>query len=172
MDVLTKLRNLDRITKIGLVIIIMIGAYIGFLFLLKPVFIPDGALGTHDTVMGDHIMTFISPEQRNLNLTSIFLAFIVGFVAWLLIKGDNTKQESKPEARDEMEIIKKALSDDEKLILGEIQKAGEITQDSLRFRLNWSKAKVSAILLQLDRINLVQRERQGKTYNVFLQKKE
>lgn len=175
MNLLNKLRELDPITKIGLIIIVMIGAYIGFLFILKPVFIPNGILGTHDTVMGDHIMTFISPAQRNLNLTAIFLAFISGFGAWLLIKGEKATQdirEKQPETKDEMEILKKALSDDEKLIISEIQKAGEITQDSLRFRLNWSKAKVSAILLQLDRMNLIQRERQGKTYKVFISKKD
>ncbi len=175
MSLLNKIRALDPITKIGIIILVMIGAYIGFLFLLKPVFIPAGTLGTHDTVMGDHIMSFVSPAQRNLNLTSIFLAFIAGFGAWLLIKGENankTSPETKPGIRDEIEILKKALNPDEKLILEEIQKAGEITQDSLRFRLNWSKAKVSAILLQLDRMGLVQRERQGKTYKVFIQKKE
>lgn len=45
---------------------------------------------------------------------------------------------------------------------------GRITQDSLRFRLGWSKAKVSRILTNLDRKNIVQRERTGKTYAVFL----
>lgn len=175
MSWLNKIRELDPITKIGIIVLVMIGAYIGFLFLLKPVFIPAGSLGTHDTVMGDHIMTFISPAQRNLNLTAIFLAFVVGFGVWLLIKGKRAEQkteEKHEEGMDEIAILRKALSADEKLIVDEIQKAGEITQDSLRFRLNWSKAKVSAILLQLDRIGLVQRERQGKTYKVFMQKKQ
>jgi len=67
-------------------------------------------------------------------------------------------------------IIRKALSEDEKSILEEIKKAGKITQDSLRFRLNWSKTKVSTILTNLDKINLIQRERTGKTYKVYLQK--
>ena len=64
----------------------------------------------------------------------------------------------------------KTLSN-EKKILDEVKRAGEITQDSLRFRLNWSKAKISTILTNLDKINLIQRERQGKTYKVFLSKK-
>ena len=58
------------------------------------------------------------------------------------------------------------------IFLDEIKKAGEITQDSLRFRLNWSKAKVSTILTNLDKIGLIQRERIGKTYKVYLQKQE
>ena len=54
-------------------------------------------------------------------------------------------------------------------ILDEIKKAGEITQDSLRFRLNWSKAKISTTLTNLDKMNLIQKERIGKTYKVYLQ---
>lgn len=33
-----------------------------------------------------------------------------------------------------------------------------------------SKAKVSTTLTRLDKMNLIQRERQGKTYKVFLSK--
>lgn len=70
------------------------------------------------------------------------------------------------------EIIKAALTSEEKKMLAEIEKAGEITQDSLRFRLGWSKAKASAIASNLDRMGVVQRERVGKTYRVFLEKKQ
>ena len=41
---------------------------------------------------------------------------------------------------------------------------------SLRFRLNWSKAKISTILTNLDKKGIVQRQRTGKTYNIYLQK--
>ncbi len=70
----------------------------------------------------------------------------------------------------ELQILKKALNEDEKRVLDEVEKAKEITQDSLRFRLEWSKAKLSAILSNLDKKGLVQRERSGKTYRVFLEK--
>lgn len=79
-------------------------------------------------------------------------------------------REIPPEQK--REIIKPALTSEEKKALAEIEKAGEITQDSLRFRLGWSKAKASAIISNLDRIGVVQRERTGKTYKVFLQKGE
>jgi len=80
-------------------------------------------------------------------------------------------QQPTPEV-DELQIIRKVLSDDEKAIVDEIRRAGTITQDSLRFRLGWSKAKVSRILTSLDKMNLIQRERVGKTYNVFLTEKK
>ncbi|MBI1972850.1 hypothetical protein HYS50_02505 [Candidatus Woesearchaeota archaeon] len=179
MGILQKLRALDIVTKIGSLILFMMLLYIVFLFLLKPVFITSSSDLPHTTVMGDHIMTFINPAQRNLNVAALFLALVAGLASWLLIKGktvhpagESVQLVPQPPAINELEIIKKALSPDEKKILEEIQKAGEITQDSLRFRLGWSKAKVSAILLQLDRLNLVQRERQGKTYNVFISKQK
>jgi len=86
--------------------------------------------------------------------------------ASLLLKTAEPKAQATE--TDELEIIKRALSDDEKAVLDEIRRAGEITQDSLRFRLEWSKAKLSRILTNLDKMNLIQRERVGKTYNVFL----
>ncbi len=173
MQFLQKLKSLDSVTKVGLLLIFMMVIYIGLLFLLKPVFLSAETLQAHTTVMGDHIMAFNSPEQRNLNLAALFLAFVCGLGVWLLIKGPSSETtETVPEQKSNLEVIKTVLSPDEKKILSEIEKAGEITQDSLRFRLDWSKAKVSAILLQLDRMNLIQRERQGKTYNVFLGKKK
>ncbi len=165
MTLLDKFRALDPITKVGAILLTMMILYVIFLFLLRPIFI-HSETQPHSVVMGDHIMTFTSPEERNLNLASIFLAFLGGFGLWLLLR----KGISRTETSRELEILKRALSDDEKKVVEEVKKAGEITQDSLRFRLNWSKAKVSAILLQLDRMSIVQRERQGKTYKIFLQK--
>ncbi len=165
MSIVKKIQNLDLVTKGGIIIILMIVAYIIFLLLLKPVFISKETIKSHTVIMNDHIMSFVNPEERNLNTISIFLSFVCGFVLWLFMKG---KQEQK----ENLAIIKKVLSEDEKRIISEIEKTGEITQDSLRFRLNWSKAKVSALLLQLDRMNLIQRERQGKTYKVILAKQK
>lgn len=165
MTLLEKFRSLDPITKVGAIFLTMMILYIVLLFLLRPVFIRSETQ-PHSVVMGDHIMTFTSPEERNLNLAAIFLAFIGGFGLWLLLRTG----VSRTETSKELDILKRALSDDEKKVVEEVKRAGEITQDSLRFRLNWSKAKVSAILLQLDRIGIVQRERQGKTYKIFLQK--
>jgi uncharacterized membrane protein len=140
---------------------------------LKPVFIPESDVMPHTTVMGDHIMSFASPAQRDLNLISLFLSIATGLGIWLLLKGKHISPVTPQQASaNELQIVKTVISPDEKKILEEIERAGEITQDSLRFRLDWSKAKVSALLLQLDRMNLVQRERQGKTYNVFISKKK
>jgi uncharacterized membrane protein len=110
----------------------------------------------------------MSPGQNTLiiNLGALSLALLAGTLVSLWLKTEKT--EVTISKRDELETIKRALSDDEKAVLDEIRRAGEITQDSLRFRLDWSKAKLSRILTNLDKMNLIQRERVGKTYNVFL----
>ncbi len=173
MSIFKRIQTSDAVTKGGIIVLFMMLLYILFLFALKPVFIFENDVLPHTTVMGDHIMSFASPAQRNLNLMALFLSVAAGLGVWLLLKGKQLQPATIQQApANELQIIKKALSADEKKILEEVERAGEITQDSLRFRLNWSKAKVSALLLQLDRMNLVQRERQGKTYNVFLSKKK
>ncbi len=146
----------DSVTKFMFVVLVSIVTYIVVLFVLKPIIVPEN-------VGPMRMMNFNNQYSSWLNIISIALAILVGFIF-------SFKSGKKPkENKDELSIIKKALSLDEKKVLEEVEKAkGEITQDSLRFRLNWSKAKVSAIVSNLDRMNLIQRERLGKTYNILL----
>jgi uncharacterized membrane protein len=119
--------------------------------------------------MMDHMGT--STDYTVAFLLSLTIALVAGVLITLWLKPSMQAQPVtpvQPTTIDELEIIKRALSDDEKLVLDEIRRAGEITQDSLRFRLEWSKAKLSRILTNLDKLNLIQRERFGKTYKVFL----
>jgi uncharacterized membrane protein len=156
------LRDLDFTTKIILVILVVVISYLLLFVALSTVLVED----TSSWSMMDRMMN-PGPDYTVPILVSITLALVAGVLASLWLKPVRT--EAAPAAKtDELEIIKRALSDDEKAVLDEIRKAGEITQDSLRFRLEWSKAKLSRILTNLDKLNLIQRERVGKTYNVFL----
>lgn len=129
---------------------IALACYLALLLILNPIFIPQGMMGM-----------MASPNYFTLNVVSLVIGACIGFAFYLI---------AAPAEKSELKILKKALSEDEKAAISEIEKANEITQDSLRFRLGWSKAKTSAIISNLDRMNLVQRERQGKTYKVFIQK--
>lgn len=147
--------KLDNIQKFLVVSLSIVASYLILFLILRPFF----SFGNiHMQMMG-----FSSQQNTILNLTVALLAIGIGLLATYFIR-----PKTKPHS--EIEIVKKVLSNDEKKLIDEVQKAGEITQDSLRFRLNWSKAKTSAILTNLDRLNIIQRQRQGKTYNVFLQK--
>ena len=109
MQLIQKLKRLDAVTKVGVILIFMMLIYVGLLFLLKPVFISSDALRVHTTVMGDHIMTFTSPEQRNLNLAALFLAFVCGLAVWLLIKGPSPEKTETPSSQEnKLEVSKQA----------------------------------------------------------------
>ena len=131
--------------------------YFLIFLLLRPFLIaqPTSMAEMMNQVMGRGIGT--------ANFIPLIIALIIGVIVSFYLF--NVKERDR-----EYDIIRKVLSEDEKKILDEIKKAKEITQDSLRFRLGWSKAKVSTILTNLDKRNLIQRERTGKTYNVYLQK--
>ena len=160
------LREVDNVSKTALVVLAAIVGYFSVFLIANAFFIPKQTPMTRmmNEMMGTNIMNFSATNSAMINLISLVLAAGLAFLVSLYLFRRQLKDK-------EYTILRKALSNDEKAILDEIKKAGEITQDSLRFRLNWSKAKISTILTNLDKINLIQRERQGKTYKVFLSKK-
>ena len=152
-------KELDNVTKILLILLIGVILYFVTFMVLTPFLIRE------PTSMADMMNQLMGSNNSSItiNLVSLIIALIVALiVSFYLFRQDRKEQEYK--------VIRKALSDDEKKILDEIKKAREITQDSLRFRLDWSKAKISTILTNLDKRGLIQRERVGKTYKVYLQK--
>ena len=123
-----------------------------------------------------HMTEFGNYEKDNyVNLITMVISLTIGLVIYLKFlskETENVKYNNKKRNIDELKIIKRVLSKDERKVIKELEKTREITQDSLRFRLGWSKAKISTILSNLDRMRLIQRKREGKTYSVFLQKKK
>jgi uncharacterized membrane protein len=65
-------------------------------------------------------------------------------------------------------VLKKALSEDEKLLVDMISESEGITQDSIRFKTMFSKSKVSALLSELEKKDILSREKLGRTYKVFI----
>ena len=70
--------------------------------------------------------------------------------------------------QNKFELILKALDDNERKVLKAIKEQEGITQSTLKFRTDLSKAKVSQILTGFEKKNLVKREIKGKTYAVYL----
>jgi len=167
---MSNLRNLNLASKIILIVLVIVISFIALFLVSSEFLIEDFTFGSG--MMMDHMGT--STDYTVALLLSLVVALIAGVLIILFLKPSIQSQPVvtvQPASRiDELEIIKHALSDDEKQVLDEIRRAGEITQDSLRFRLEWSKAKLSRILTNLDKLNLIQRERFGKTYKVFLTK--
>lgn len=166
---MSNIRSLDLVTKLILIVLVVVISFI-VLFLVTSEFLVEE---TTTSGMGMMNHMFDNPDYTVAILLSVAVALIAGVLVTLWLKPAVTTKSTAQVASvnkkvDELEIIKRALSDDEKAVLDEIKRAGEITQDSLRFRLEWSKAKLSRILTNLDKLNIIQRERFGKTYKVFL----
>jgi uncharacterized membrane protein len=164
---MSNLRNSDLPTKLILIVLVIVISFTVLFFVSSQFLAEESDFG--NGMMMDHMGT--STDYTVAILLSLTIALVAGVLITLWLKPSMQAQPVTPVQQttiDELEIIKRALSDDEKLVLDEIRRAGEITQDSLRFRLEWSKAKLSRILTNLDKLNLIQRERFGKTYKVFL----
>ena len=157
--------HVDTTTKIFLIVFVVVVSYLILSIVMTPFFVQQPR--TMYEMMQQ--MTNFSQQSATLNALTLAIALGIGLVA-------STQLKTKPAVRmrDSKEralfIVKKKLSADEKKLIKEIERTGTITQDSLRARLGWSKAKVSTTLTRLDKMNLIQRERQGKTYKVFLSK--
>jgi len=161
-------KELNIVTKILLIILLIFVIYFIVFSLIRP-------FSTTQTPMVEMMSQMMGSNFVNFSNSGSIISLIISFavaiiVSFYLFSKEPRKLITKVSKQDQYQILKKVLSQDEKTTLDEIQKAGEITQDSLRFRLNWSKAKVSTILTSLDRKGLIQRERTGKTYKVYLQK--
>lgn len=103
------------------------------------------------------------------------LSFLGGMLAGIIFflwsrQREEEKTDSSPASPLErnLAVLERALSNDEALILRMISDSEGITQDSLRFRTGFSKSKVSAILLGLEKNGIIYRERLGRTYKLFI----
>ena len=167
---MSKINEMDLTFKIIVIILAVVISYLALYLVLNEVLVQDTT--SPWSMMPGMPHNGGSTDTVLVNVVSLSIALIAGFlIAFILLKSQKTAPAPAPSQTDELEIIKRALSNDEKAVINEIRKAGEITQDSLRFRLEWSKAKLSRILTNLDKLNIIQRERVGKTYKVFLSEK-
>ncbi len=70
--------------------------------------------------------------------------------------------------QDKFELVLKAMDDNEKKVFKAIKEQDGITQSTLKYRADLSKAKISQILTDFEKKHLIKREGRGKTYAVYL----
>lgn len=78
------------------------------------------------------------------------------------------EEKTQKTAEDKFNMLLRPLDDNEKKVLTAIKEQEGITQSTLKYRANLSKAKVSQILTDFEKKNLIARKVKGKTYEVFL----
>ncbi len=71
-------------------------------------------------------------------------------------------------SEEKFEIILRALGDYERQVLKAVKEQDGITQSTLRLRTNISKAKLSYVLQELEKRNLIKRAKKGKTLEIYL----
>ena len=159
---LTKISELDNLSKFIIILVLILLIYILIICFLVPIMFSPSKGFTEE-----YLLSFSTPENRHINLISFLFAIVFGAIFAIMIR----KKETDSKSENELNIIKGVLSNSDKQIIQILETVEEITQDSLMFRLEWSRAKVSTILTNLEKRNLIQRRREGKTYMVFLTKK-
>ncbi|MFH1376588.1 MAG: hypothetical protein ABIH25_03040 [Candidatus Woesearchaeota archaeon] len=76
--------------------------------------------------------------------------------------------DTKTKEDEKFELILKGLSVDEKKILRVVKEQDGIEQNTLRIRTDMSKTKLSLVLSELDKKELIKKVPKGKTNQVFL----
>lgn len=118
----------------------------------------------------DSIISLFLPEESISFLRyRLTLAFILGMGAGVAFYLWAKPLEEGGKARERgYRVLERALSEDEVRLVALIRDNEGITQDSLRFRTDFSKSKVSSLLLNLEKKGIITRERLGRTYRVFI----
>lgn len=119
--------------------------------------------------------------QSALGLTNIFVGIIVslfslGFYIIFFNRNDNAtavlqkieEEKTKQLVQDKFQILLRAFDENEQRVLQAIQHQQGITQNTLRLKANLSKSKLSVILQDLEKKQIVKRSAKGKTYALFL----
>lgn len=116
--------------------------------------------GQEDGIVVRYFMTF--------SFLGGMLAGVLFFIWSRPEEGERPKPAIVPPLQRNLGILEKALSEDEVLLLRMIASSDGVTQDSLRFRSGFSKSKVSALLLGMEKNSIIYREKLGRTYKVTI----
>jgi uncharacterized membrane protein len=109
-----------------------------------------------------------SPVVHYLMTLSFLGGMITGVAFFLLTRSSKERSDGESVLKRNIMVLKKALSEDEKLLVDMISESEGITQDSIRFKTKFSKSKVSALLSELEKKDILSREKLGRTYKVFI----
>lgn len=147
-----------------------------------------GSLNSQSTAMN------CNPSQECRQINSVlgvshvavgFLSFIFALGFYLLFFNKNEKEilekyqeqleknninndKIKNNNEDKFSLLLRPLDDNERKVLSAIKEQEGITQSTLRYRADLSKAKVSQILTDFEKKDLIERKAKGKTYSVYL----
>lgn len=117
--------------------------------------------------------------QSGLSITHFAFGFIgfiaaLGFYLIFFSKGEEEilkrLEENKRELikEERFDLVLKGLDPYEKKVLQTIKEQDGITQNTLRIRAEMSKAKLSYVIKDLEKRDLIKKIQKGKTFSIFL----
>ena len=112
-----------------------------------------------------------------INMSHIAIGFIsfifaLGFYLLFFNKGEEAilkRLEEEKNMRlqeDKFSVVLRIMDENEKNVIKAIKEQDGITQTTLRYKTDLSKAKISQILTDFEKKNLIRRVQKGKTYSV------
>ncbi len=159
--------------KLGVIFII-----ISLVFLIFLIYF-NSSLSARADAFGCNVSEGCIEIEKTISITHIGFGFFgfmfaLGFYVLFFSKSEERilkrLEEHKNERTEEekFNLILKALDPYEKKVLKAIKEQDGITQNTLRLRTDMSKAKLSYVLQELEKRNLIKRNPKGKTLEVFL----
>jgi ribosomal protein S25 len=117
--------------------------------------------------------------EKSISLTNIafgFFGFMFGLGVYILFFNKSEErilrrledEKDHKIGEEKFNIILMALDPHEKKVMKAIKDHDGITQSTLRLRTDMSKTKLSYVLQELEKRNLIKRVKKGKTLEVFL----
>lgn len=113
------------------------------------------------------------------NLLGIAIIIISLVLAGYLFKSDHTQQKILLELRrsddehrkeERLQLILSILKKEERKVIQKVREQPGITQNTLRLRTDFSKAKLSTLLKELENRELITKEAEGKTNKIYLKR--
>lgn len=108
--------------------------------------------------------------------TAILIIMILFFGVYLFItkkpqlKIERPEQIKAEKKSDKFKIILSALNEDEQKVMTAVKEQDGIKQSTLRIRTDMSKTKLSLVLKDLEKRNLIRKVSKGKTNQIFLKR--
>jgi uncharacterized membrane protein len=93
---------------------------------------------------------------------------IVGVAFFLWSRPSQSNEGSISNFKKNLDVLKRALNEDEKALIEMISETEGVTQDSIRFKTGFSKSKVSTLLSEMEKKDIIIREKLGRTYKLFI----
>ncbi len=159
--------------KIGILMLIL-----SLMFGVLLIYFSNG-LSQKSTELGCNVNEECKNVESSLSVTNIGFGFFgfmlaLGFYLLFFNKTDEKimkrleDEKDKKIGEEKFSIILKALDSYERKVLEAVKEQDGITQSTLRLRTDMSKAKLSYVLQELEKKDLIKRTPKGKTLEIYL----